>query len=195
MILASVRNGRMADRVGKFVIKSVDKQGMKSFAVTILDPLKVDTENKLNRQPMHFLPKSEKAPVWMHKTTEIFSKADGFLVLSPEYNGFMPPALLNTMNSVQPASFRHRPVGIITYTMGNTGAMRALNVLRPYVCELGMLCVPGLVPIPVVHEAIDEEGNCKNDLINENLRKLLGNLEWYANAIRNHLKNGNKYID
>ncbi|CAL8103466.1 unnamed protein product [Orchesella dallaii] len=194
LILGSVRNGRMADRVAKCVSNSVAKSSTMQLAV--VDPLALAPSCDLNKQPMHFLQNPEQeTPLWLKKTNETFQSANGFIVACPEYNGLMPPALLNLMNSVPPASFRHRPVGIVTYTMGLTGAMRALMILRPYLNELGMLCVPRYVPIPTVHQAIDDGGTCTNKLVNENLVKLIRNVEWYARAIDTFKQNGNALID
>lgn len=193
MILGSVRNGRMADRVSKCVKKAVDKNC--NVTLKTLDPATVAPKLMLSQQPMHFQldPKSE-SPEWMHRTKEVIEQADGFVMVSPEYNGMMPAALLNLLNCFPPTSFRHRPVGIVTYTMGNTGAMRALNVLRPYASELGMVVVPGYVPIPVVQDTIDENGNTENQLVIENMTKLVRNVEWYATAIRSY-KNTTKCAD
>jgi len=193
LILGSVREGKMVDRVSKCVLRAVEKNT--KMKRRVLDPACPDVSKELNTQPLHYMQNPEAAPDWMKTMNKTIKDASAFLILSPEYNGMMPPALLNLLNSFPPISFRHRPCGIITYSMGTTGGMRALNVARPYANELGMLVVPGFVPIPSVQETIDKEGNCKNEMVNTNLTNLVKNTEWYARAIHDYHLTGHTHSD
>ena len=49
----------------------------------------------------------------------LFKEANGFVIVSPEYNATIPPALTNLLDYFPPAvCYRHKPVSIVTYCMG-----------------------------------------------------------------------------
>jgi NAD(P)H-dependent FMN reductase len=70
------------------------------------------------KQPLHFMKDQSSAPKWMTDTNEAIKNADAILVISSEYNCSIPPALTNVMDYFPPASYRHKPAGIICYSMG-----------------------------------------------------------------------------
>ena len=51
----------------------------------------------------------------------ISQESDGFLIVTPEYNCSLPPALTNLLDHFPPASFRHKPASIAAYSMGPFG--------------------------------------------------------------------------
>ena len=59
------------------------------------------------------------APAWLLEANQQIEQADGFVIVSSEYNCSLPPALSNMMDHFPPASYRHRPCSIVTYSMGN----------------------------------------------------------------------------
>ena len=80
------------------------------------DPLKMPFE--LLRQPLHFLPDQSAAPQWLRDANTAIQEADGFVVVTPEYNCGLPPALVNMLDHFPPASYRHRPAAIACYSLG-----------------------------------------------------------------------------
>ena len=58
------------------------------------------------------------APEWMTKLLCQIEEAHGFVLVSPEYNSTLSPALTNTLDYFPPAAYRHKPVSIITYSLG-----------------------------------------------------------------------------
>ena len=71
------------------------------------------------RQPYHWMKDKSLAPSWMAVANEDLIAAHGFVVVMSEYNCGVPPALSNLMDHFAPASYRHRPCSVITYSMGN----------------------------------------------------------------------------
>ncbi len=81
------------------------------------DPAELPLE--LVKAPLHFIKDPEKeAPEWLLEWNKKIQSADGFIMVSAEYNCGIPPALSNMLDHFPPASFRHRPCGIITYSLG-----------------------------------------------------------------------------
>ncbi len=104
--------------------------------------------------------------------------ADGIVLVSAEYNATLPPALTNLLDHFPPASYRHKPCSLVTYSMGNFGGCRAHVALLPFVNELGMVnrrnihislefsqcsfvqvCLPSALRLPLVDKTdLDAEG-------------------------------------
>lgn len=86
-------------------------------------------------QPLHFMKDKSAAPSWLLEANEEIKSADGFVVVLSEYNCGIPPALSTMMNSFPPASYRHRPCSVVTYSMGKKIHLRCLvlKVVIPYI--------------------------------------------------------------
>lgn len=57
------------------------------------------------------------APEWMLDINEKIQEADGFIVVSGELNCAISPTLSNMLDYFPPSSFRHRPCGIVSYSI------------------------------------------------------------------------------
>jgi len=182
LFLGSIRPNRMVDRVLNFVKAEVEAKG---FNVTIFDPLEMNFE--LLKVPLHFYPKDQ-APAWLVEANEKIQKADAFLLISSEYNIGIPPALSNMLDHFPPTSFRHRPCGVVTYSMGSFGGIRVMSSIYQMINEFGMLCLPTNLNIPTVHTSITSEGKCSEERLSTKLTKLVDDLVWYTDAFANHKK-------
>jgi len=185
IFLGTVRPGRMVERVSIAVKNIVIAQGMEP---EILDPAELPFE--LVKVPLHFMKEPEKeAPEWLLEANKKIQSADGFLVISAEYNCGIPPALSNMLDHFAPSSFRHRPCGIITYSLGSFGGTRASVILLPFLSELGIVTIPTVAAIPTVSQSFEEDGTCTSERISNKLTKLVKEVGWYATAIQNHKAN------
>ena len=107
------------------------------LCIVFVDPREMPFE--LVKTPLHFMSNPAEAPGWLKDANQKIIDADGFFIVSAEYNSTLPPGLTNMLDHFPTASFRHRPVGLIGYSMGNFGGTRALTALRSFVAEFGML--------------------------------------------------------
>ena len=83
----------------------------------LTDPAEINAP--MLAQPFHFMKDKEAAPAWMKETMAKIQEATGFVIVSPEYNGTIPPALTNLLDYFPPAvCYCHKPVSIVTYSMG-----------------------------------------------------------------------------
>jgi len=181
VFLGTVRPGRMVERVGTAVKNIVSELGMEPI---VIDPAEHPFE--VVKSPIHFMKDPEKeAPEWLLEMNTKIQNADGFIVVSAEYNCGIPPALANVMDHFPPASYRHRPCGIVTYSPGSFGGCRVPLILRPFISELGMVSTPTGVSIPNVHQAIEADGK-PDERIGKNLTKLVKEVGWYADALKTH---------
>ncbi|CAG7820547.1 unnamed protein product [Allacma fusca] len=177
----STRTGRLVERVGAFVKKVLVDKGLEPL---IFDPEEMNFE--MLKCALHFYPNRDDAPQWLKDADAVIRDADGFLVVSTEYNSSIPPALSNMLDHFPPASFRHRPVGILTYAKGYWGGIRAGVVLKPFLSDFGLVTIPANCPIPTAGEVFDAAGNCKEERIAKRVERLVNELRWYSAALKSY---------
>merc|ERR1712142_901083 len=151
---------------------------------TLLDPMEINPP--MLSQPLHFMKDQSQAPKWMFDTHEVIKEAQGFVIVTPEYNCSLPPALTNLLDHFPLPSYRHKPASIATYSMGNFGGARASALARPFLAELGLVTLPSTVIIPTIQNAtITEEGEVEdNERVLNNSNKMCKELIWYVEALK-----------
>ena len=101
--------------------------------------------------------------------------AEGFLIVTPEYNHGYPGVLKNALDWVG-REWGDKPVAFIGY--GNiTGGSRAVEGLRQVAVELGLFQVANAIYFPgIARGAFTEAGQPAHDGSNENLKKMFDEL-------------------
>jgi len=182
LVLGTVREGRMGDRVGKWMQAELKEAG---HEVILIDPLEIDLP--LLKQPIHFIEKydgPEKVPANLKQLKEKIESADAFVFVTAEYNRTLPPALTNFMDHFPPTLFHHRPSAIVSYSIGSQGGMAANMALRGFLCEFGCAPIPINCAIGDVSSNINEEGNVSEDRLKDKGKKMVDQLGWYAKALK-----------
>jgi NAD(P)H-dependent FMN reductase len=111
---------------------------------------------------------------------ETVEAADGFVLITPEYNHGYPAALKNALDLVY-AEWGRKPVAFVSYG-GPAGGVRAVQQLREVVIELDLVPLRRQVAIPRVHTALREDG--PDDPRHASAaERLLDDLAWWARAL------------
>ncbi len=177
VIYGSVRRDRQGIKAARFVVRQLEERG---HVVTLVDPL----EHQL---PLLDLMYKEyepgKAPEAMETVGEILKTADGFVIVSAEYNHSVPAALKNLLDHFQ-SEYLYKPSAIVTYSAGPFGGVRALINMRAILAELGTPSIPSAFPVPRIQDAFDDDGNPLDRTYDEWFVKFLDEFEWYANALK-----------
>src|SRR5215469_9559201 len=97
------------------------------------------------------------APAVMEELATLFRRVDGFAIVSGEYNHGIPPALSNLLDHFLEEYF-WRPAGIVCYSGGRWGGVRAAMQLRMSLAEMGMVTIPSICPIARVQDAFADDG-------------------------------------
>jgi NAD(P)H-dependent FMN reductase len=186
VLLGSVRSDRMGTRASKLVIRELERRGHR---VELIDPLELQLPLLDRMYKEH--PKGE-APEPLETLAEIYRNADGFLMVSGEYNHGIPPALKNLLDHFLEEYF-FRPSGIVCYSAGGFGGVRAAMQLRMTLAELGMSSVPSLLPIPRIGQSIDENGVAIEPIVDQSAKRFLDEFLWYASALKQARADGTPY--
>jgi NAD(P)H-dependent FMN reductase len=132
------------------------------------------------------------APAGLDGLATLYRRSDGFIIVSGEYNHGIPPALKNLLDYFLEEYF-WRPSGIVCYSSGQFGGVRAAMQLRMILGELGMPSIPTLLPIPRIAHALDEEGRPQQDWLGPALTEFVAEFGWYARALKQGRAGGTPY--
>jgi NAD(P)H-dependent FMN reductase len=136
----------------------------------------------------HFSYPKSKAPPALNTLAEKIASADGYIMVSPEYNHSMSPALANLLNHFGSSLFSYKPSAIVTYSAGQWGGMRAAVGMRTFLSELGCLPVSAMVHVPKAQNVFAEDGALQagEDQASwfDYLGRTFNQLTWWAQAAK-----------
>jgi NAD(P)H-dependent FMN reductase len=148
VILGTVRSERQGIKAARFIMAKLRERGHEPVLV---DPLELDLPllDKMYKE----YPRGE-APEKLERLADLYRRADGFMIVSAEYNHSIPSALKNTLDHFLEEYF-YRPSSIVCYSAGRFGGVRAAVALRPMLCEMGMSSLPSILAIPSIGKALE----------------------------------------
>jgi NAD(P)H-dependent FMN reductase len=120
------------------------------------------------------------------------AKAEGFLIVTPEYNHGPPAVLKNALDWVG-REWIDKPVAFVSY--GSTaGGARAVEQLRSTTIELGLIQVANAIHFLFYRQAFDEHSEPKHTGTNDSLKKMFDELirlhDIFCNAKKVNLSAG-----
>jgi NAD(P)H-dependent FMN reductase len=186
VMLGSVRTARKGIRAARYVVRELQARG---HEVTLVDPQALQLP-LLDRMYKEY-PKGE-APETLERLATLYRAADGFVVVTGEYNHSAPPGLMNLLDHFLEEYF-FRPSAIVSYSAGAFGGVRAAVHLRTVLCELGMPSIPTALPLPKVQSLLDEEGVPQDPAMAKRFTRFAGEFEWYAHALATQRASGTPY--
>lgn len=118
--------------------------------------------------------------------SEIVGKADGFFIVTPEYNHSFPGTLKRMLDS-ELQLYNHKPVAFAGVSDGNWGGTRAIESLVPAIRETGLVALSWDVYFPYVQNIFDEQGQMNAEFVEryeKSVQKLYDELIWMAILFR-----------
>lgn len=111
------------------------------------------------------------------------AKADGFFIVTPEYNHSFPGSLKRMLDS-ELENYIHKPVALAGASSGGWGGVRAVESLVPSVREMGLVVTFTSTYFPRVQDAFDESGNPTDERTEAGVRKAYDELIWMAKVLK-----------
>ncbi len=176
VIYGSVRTGRQGIKAARFVERQLRERG---HELTLVDPMVIKLP-LLDRMYKEY-PKGE-APESLERLATLFRGSDAFVIVTGEYNHSIPPALSNLLDHFL-QEYHYRPSGIVSYSAGGFGGVRAAMQMRAMLGELGMPSIPSTFPVPKVGEFADD-GTPPDPAFEKRFGRFATELEWYAEALK-----------
>jgi len=190
-------DARLGDRVLKWVTSTLASRSQMLGDETIVhdhcvvDPLEVFGDGgalaEISRGdltvPTFFL---KELPPRAQALKDKVVEADCYVIVSPEYNHVVPPALASVMGHFGGSCYAAKPSAIVTYSPGPWGGMRAAMSIQLLCHELGCLPVSKLCGLPSAGSLFDEDGtpvDPENRMLHQ-LPGMLTQLEWMGVAMK-----------
>lgn len=148
------RPARLGARVAKAMVSSLNDATRQS-SVTLIDPLDYDLGTVFKP---HFAYAASQVPEALDDLAAKIKAADAYVMVSPEYNHSLSPALAHLLNHFGSSLFSYKPSAIVTYSAGQWGGMRAAVGMRTFLAELGCLPVSAMIHIPKAQNVFTENG-------------------------------------
>jgi len=150
IISASVREGRKSHRVALHLERTINASGntadmldLNAFAFPIFNE-----RLKFQKNP---------APATVDFADRV-RKAEGVIIVTPEYNGSFPASLKNVID-LMTDDWKGRPVSICTASGGAFAGTQVMVELVFPLWKIKTWVVPSSMQVPKVQEAFDEAGN------------------------------------
>jgi NAD(P)H-dependent FMN reductase len=115
--------------------------------------------------------------------TELTRRAEGFFIVTPEYNHGFPGSLKRMLDS-ELRNYMHKPVAFAGASSGQWGGVRAIEALVHTVREMGMVASSVDTQFPKVQDLFDEHGQLQNDAYREYVGKVWTELIWLAKTLK-----------
>ncbi len=125
IILGTGRRGSNSEKIAEFVLEEAKNYGLEALIVNPRDWLNSPFTGEMNEEKRN-------------KLSEIFNKAQGFIIVSPEYNHSFPGELKLLLDNFY-EEYSHKPVGICGVSVGKLGGSRMVEQLRLVCIELSMI--------------------------------------------------------
>ncbi len=158
VILGTARKNRQSIKVARFVVEKI-----KDFETEL-----IDVKDRVKPATARYRKEDED----LRKKME---KADGYIIVSPEYNSGYPGELKILLDSFLD-EYSGKPVGIIGVSAGSFGGVRMIEKLRPVLVNLGMKPVNSMVTFKNIGEVFNEKGELQEKAYHEWTDKFLKNV-------------------
>jgi len=170
VILGTVRQGRASENVAKFVLGEVKKRaGVETELIDIRKlSLSVDDAGEAIKDPIF---------------SETVARADGLVLVVPEYNHGYPGLLKHVLDS-NLKEYIHKAVGICGVSAGGLGGARVIENLLPVLRELGLVTIFWDGNFSAAQKLFDPEGNILDQAYVKRIDKFLGELIWMSKVLR-----------
>lgn len=179
---APPRPARLGMRVAQHCNMHLEAMG---HAVELIDAMSLELPTAFKP---HFAYANGAAPQALEALAAKIESADGYVMVSPEYNHSMSPALAHLLNHFGSSLFSYKPSAIVTYSAGQWGGARAAVNMRTFLSELGCLPVSAMIHIPKAQEILTDSGDIVEGADIEAwqgyFHRTLAQLEWWAAAAK-----------
>jgi NAD(P)H-dependent FMN reductase len=171
VILGTARQGRHSGKIARFVVSELEKcAGVKTVLVDVRE--------------LHLPFTDAGEAVKDAKFSALCERADGFVIVAPEYNHGYPGLLKHALDS-NLKEYIHKAAGIVGVSAGPFGGTRVIQSLLPVVRELGLVNIFWDGNFSNVQDLFDQEGNIFDAPTHaRRLEKFLKELIWMSRVLR-----------
>jgi NAD(P)H-dependent FMN reductase len=170
VILGTTRKGRASENVARFVHGELSRhEGIETELVDIRDIV---------------LPTGDAGEaIKDSRFSTLVSRADGLLIVTPEYNhGY--PGMLKHLLDTNLKEYIHKAVGICGVSAGGFGGTRVIENLLPVLRELGLVTIFWDGNFSNARNLFDKDRNLLDQSYVKRIEKFLKELVWMSKVLR-----------
>lgn len=123
----------------------------------------------------------DKTPDEFKPLSERIFGADGFILLTPEYNGSYSPVMKNLLDHYPKQ--HHKPFGIVTASPGAHGGLRASQQLLLLIPALFGLASPYMLIVPFVEKKFNADGTLADESFANNVHNFMSEFVWLSEKL------------
>ena len=171
VILGTTRKGRASENVAKFVFGEIQKrEGVETDLIDIRNlGFPVDDAGEAIKEP---------------KFSEAMNRADGVVLVVPEYNHGYPGMLKHVLDT-NLKEYIHKAVGVCGVSAGGFGGVRMIENLLPVLRELGLVTIFWDGNFSGAQGLFDESGRLRDEPTHvKRIDKFLGELIWMSKVLK-----------
>ena len=171
IILGTAREDRRSGKAANFVLKEFQTlQEAETELIDVRDYRIHATDDTEEQEPAK-------------KFAEKAARADGFIIVSPEYNhGYAGE--LKMMLDMLYEEYNRKPIGICGVAGGGMGGVRMVEQLRLVAIEFQMVPISKAVYFSNAGKLFDKQGDITDESYHERMKAFFAELLWYAKALK-----------
>jgi NAD(P)H-dependent FMN reductase len=170
VILGTTRKGRMSAHAAHFMVQQIERRP--DIATELIDisdiPLPIDDAGE---------------DIKNKAFSEKMARADGLVIVTPEYNHSFPGLLKHVLDSCL-KEYIHKAAGIVGVSAGPFGGVRAIQDFLPVIRELGLVNIFWDVNFGNIANVFDGSGKLLEEAFVKRADKFLDELVWMAKTLR-----------
>lgn len=176
IILGSIRRGRQSSKAARFIETHLRQHGQ--VETEILDLAEYDLPPMVERVRLR-----QDSPAGALALGEKLRRADGLVIVTPEYNHSYPGVLKNALDYFGADEYARKPFGFVTVSAGNFGGNMCLVQLQLLALGLGGFPTTAALPISTVQNSFDDEGAPLTERYDKGAAKFVADMVWFTEAI------------
>ena len=172
VVLGTPRKNRESENVARWVFSKMEQR--EDIESQLFDVCDFDLPHaEYGTEAGHLF------PAWRDAIT----KADGLVIVTPEYNhGY--PGTLKTVLDLLLKEYIHKAVAFVGVSAGPWGGTRVIEACVPMVRELGLAVSFSDLNFPKVKSKFDENGMLLDEAYEARVQGFLDELVWMATTLR-----------
>lgn len=174
IISSSVRIGRASHRVALYFQHYLTSRNLASVEILDLNAYQFPVFN----ERLQFMSEPDAKVL---DFADRVRKADGVIIVTPEYNGGYPASIKNVVDLLY-NEWRRKPIGISTVSDGVFGGTQVITSLLFTLWKIRSWVIPAQFPVPRVDSTFTEEGHPVKPATDDRAAIFVDELLWCIQA-------------
>ena len=170
VVLGTTRQGRASENVARFVFEELGQRAGVETELIDIRGIKLPTDDAGEA-------------IKDAKFSAQMSRADGLVIVTPEYNHGYPGMLKHVLDT-NLKEYIHKAVGLCGVSAGGFGGTRVIESLLPVLRELGLVTIFWDGNFSGAHKLFDAEGKLLELAYVKRIDKFLKELIWMSKVLR-----------